>query len=69
MRVLRSNLKIRLAYSGYKEPRTALFVLKYLESCTSDAKVKERISETRNRITDNFARYEKSGAQPETKRP
>jgi hypothetical protein len=48
--------------SSDREPRTALFVLKSLDSSTTDTQLKQRIAETRNRVTANFAKYKRSGA-------
>ena len=46
-----------------REPKTALFVLKSLSSSTTDAQLKQRIAETRNRINANFAKYLHSEAR------
>jgi hypothetical protein len=37
-----------------REPRTALFVLRSLDSYTADPQLKQRISATRKRIVDRF---------------
>jgi hypothetical protein len=44
-----------------REPRTALFVLRCLDSSTTDTQLKQRIAETRNRIMDRFTKYVRSG--------
>jgi hypothetical protein len=46
-----------------REPRTALFVLRYMDSSTSDAKLKQRIADTRNRIMERFTKYQRSAAE------
>jgi hypothetical protein len=45
-----------------REPRTVLFVLNYLDSSTTEPQLKQRIAETRSRITNNFAKYGRTGA-------
>jgi hypothetical protein len=45
-----------------REPRTALFVLRCLDSSTTDTQLKQRIAETKNRILDRFTKYVRSGA-------
>src|SRR4030095_1988451 len=45
-----------------REPRTALFVLRSMDSSTTDTKLKQRIADTRNRIMERFTKYMRSRA-------
>jgi len=45
-----------------REPRTALFVLRCLDSSTTDTQLKQRIADTRNRIIERFTKYVRSRA-------
>ena len=42
--------------SSDQKPRTAFFVLQFLDSCTSDPELRNRISETRRYIREQFAK-------------
>jgi hypothetical protein len=46
-----------------REPRAALFVLKYLECTATDTGLKERVASTRKNILDHYAQYVKAGNQ------
>jgi hypothetical protein len=43
-----------------REPRAALFVLRYLDCYTTDIGLKKRIAETKNRIVNAFAQFVRS---------
>jgi hypothetical protein len=42
--------------SSDQEPRTAFFVLQFLDFCTSDPQLRSRISETKRYIREQFAK-------------
>jgi hypothetical protein len=46
-----------------REPRTTLFVLRYLEFCTNDAKQKNEIASTRKYVEDQYRKSLKQDTQ------
>jgi hypothetical protein len=45
-----------------REPRTTLFVLRYLDRCTRDSGLKKEIAETKQYVQQQYAKY-KAGMQ------
>jgi hypothetical protein len=45
-----------------REPRTALFILRYLDLCTQDSALKAQIVEARKHITEQAAKGTKPGS-------
>jgi hypothetical protein len=52
-----------------REPRTTLFVLRYLELCTNDAKQRGEIANARDYVEDQYRKSTKRDVQPTPESP